>query len=77
MTRKNTRKHTSTIQCSEEAVNHWLYDSTIKWVMEGRCKSADDVAMLQLNRFMMLSMEEQALIVYKAFHDLYKEVDGI
>lgn len=70
-------ENSNSIQCSEKEVNHWLYDSPMKWIMEGRCKSADDLATLQLNRFMALSMEEQALILYKVFFDLYKEVDNI
>lgn len=70
-------KNTNPIQCSEEEVNHWLYDTPMKWIMEGRCRSTDDVATLQLNRFMMLSTEQQSLILLKVFHDLYKEVDGV
>ena len=70
-------ENSNSIQCSEVDVNKWLYDLPLKWVMEGRCQSADDVAQVQLNRFMMLNTEHQALILYKAFHDLYKEVDGI
>lgn len=70
-------ENNNSIQCSEEEVNHWLYDTPMKWVMEGRCESAHDVAQLQLNRFMSLSVEEQSLILYKMLHDLYKEVDGI
>lgn len=74
--KKNNKKITS-IQCSEEALNDWVYTSPVQWIMEGKCENSDDVAMLQLNRFMQLPMECQALILYKVFHEFYKEVDGI
>ena len=74
--KKNNKKITS-IQCSEEALDNWLYTSPMQWIMEGRCENSDDVAMTQLNRFMLLPMECQSMILYKVFHEFYKEVDGI
>jgi hypothetical protein len=55
----------------------WLFEDTLKGIMEGKLKSTANVVAFQINRWAHLNPHDKCAVAYTVFSEVYKNSEYI